>query len=98
MCTEKELPFFQEIEHILYVTEAKQFTKFEDAFFKVIAKCVSNPNRHVAQRAPYVWKNDYMLSLIEKNNQTVIPLMFPALHRAPRSTGTRQQWHCSATR
>lgn len=35
----------------------------------------------MAERALYFWNNEYILSLIEENNQAVMPLMFPALYR-----------------
>lgn len=35
----------------------------------------------VAERALYFWNNEYIMSLIEENNQVIMPIMFPALYR-----------------
>lgn len=35
----------------------------------------------VAERALYYWNNEYILSLMEENNQVIMPIMFPALYR-----------------
>ncbi|KAH9371703.1 hypothetical protein HPB48_012021 [Haemaphysalis longicornis] len=84
ICSKKELLFLLEIEDILYVPAPTQFSKTQDTFFTQIAKCVCNPHSHVAERALYFWKNNYILSLIEKNNETGIPLMLSALYHTPK--------------
>lgn len=35
----------------------------------------------MAERALFYWNNEYILSLIEENNQVIMPIMFPALYR-----------------
>lgn len=35
----------------------------------------------VAERALYLWNNEYAMSLIEENNAVIMPIMFPALYR-----------------
>lgn len=35
----------------------------------------------VAERALYYWNNEYIVSLIEENSDTILPIMFPALYR-----------------
>ena len=44
---------------------------------------ISNPfsEFQVAERALYFWNNEYIMSLIEENNQVIMPIMFPALYR-----------------
>lgn len=42
--------------------------------------CVSSIQQ-VAERALYFWNNEYILSLIEENSTTIMPIMFPALYR-----------------
>ncbi|XP_050047996.1 serine/threonine-protein phosphatase 2A 56 kDa regulatory subunit epsilon isoform-like isoform X2 [Dermacentor andersoni] len=80
-CSQKEVMFLGEIEEILDVIEPTQFAKIQEPLFKQIAKCVCSPHFQVAERALYFWNNEYILSLIEENNQVVMPLMFPALYR-----------------
>ena len=35
----------------------------------------------MAERALYFWNNEYIMSLIEENNQVIMSIMFPALYR-----------------
>ncbi|KAH9359946.1 hypothetical protein HPB48_005768 [Haemaphysalis longicornis] len=87
VCTKKELLFLREIEDILEVTKPSQFAKIAKGLFKQIAKCIDNPHEQVVVRALEFCENDYILSLMEQNNETVMPLMFPALYRA-----SKEQW------
>ena len=41
----------------------------------------------VAERALYYWNNEYVLSLVSDNVQTILPVMFPALCM------TKQHWN-----
>ena len=41
----------------------------------------------VAERALYFWNNEYIMSLIEENNQVIMPIMFPALYRSASKLG-----------
>ncbi|KAH9371701.1 hypothetical protein HPB48_012019 [Haemaphysalis longicornis] len=66
ICSEKEFRFLQDIENILYVAAPTQFAKIKDALFTQVAKCLCNPQCYVAERALYLWKNDYILSLIKE--------------------------------
>lgn len=80
-CSQKEVMFLGEIEEILDVIEPTQFDKIQEPLFKQIAKCVSSPHFQVAERALYFWHNEYILSLIEENSNTIMPIMFPALYK-----------------
>jgi len=80
-CSQKEVMFLGEIEEILDVIEPAQFVKIQEPLFRQIAKCVSSPHFQVAERALYFWNNEYIMSLIEENNQVIMPIMFPALYR-----------------
>ncbi|PRD27857.1 UNVERIFIED_CONTAM: Ppp2r5e [Trichonephila clavipes] len=76
-----QVMFLGEIEEILDVIELSQFVKIQEQLFKQISRCVSSPHFQVAERALYFWNNEYILSLIEENNQVIMPIMFPALYR-----------------
>ncbi|XP_043911330.1 serine/threonine-protein phosphatase 2A 56 kDa regulatory subunit alpha isoform [Protopterus annectens] len=80
-CSQKEVMFLGEIEEILDVIEPSQFKKIHEPLFRQISKCVSSPHFQVAERALYFWNNEYILSLIEENINTVLPLMFGSLYR-----------------
>jgi len=80
-CSQKEVMFLGEIEEILDVTEPAQFVKIQEPLFKQISRCVSSPHFQVAERALYLWNNEYVMSLIEENSAAIMPIMFPALYR-----------------
>ncbi|KAL5284723.1 PPP2R5B family protein [Megaselia abdita] len=80
-CSQKEVMFLGEIEEILDVIDPPQFVKIQEPLFRQIARCVSSPHFQVAERALYLWNNEYAMSLIEENNAVIMPIMFPALYR-----------------
>ena len=79
--SQKEVMFLGEIEEILDAIEASQFQKVMEPLFKKIAKCVSSPHFQVAERALYFWNNEYIMSLIDENSNTILPIMFSCLYR-----------------
>lgn len=80
-CSQKEVMFLGEIEEILDVIEPSQFQKIMEPLFRNISRCVSSPHFQVAERALYYWNNEYIMSLIEENSNSILPIMFPALYR-----------------
>ncbi|XP_011867605.1 PREDICTED: serine/threonine-protein phosphatase 2A 56 kDa regulatory subunit epsilon isoform isoform X1 [Vollenhovia emeryi] len=80
-CSQKEVMFLGEIEEILDVIEPNQFVKIQEPLFRQVARCVSSPHFQVAERALYFWNNEYIMSLIEENNQVIMKIMFPALYK-----------------
>ncbi|CAH8491331.1 unnamed protein product [Heterobilharzia americana] len=52
--------------------------------FKQIAKSVSSSHFQVAERALSYWNNDNIVSLIEENHDTLIPILFPSFYRISR--------------
>uniref|UniRef100_A0A8C5PZ31 Serine/threonine protein phosphatase 2A regulatory subunit n=1 Tax=Leptobrachium leishanense TaxID=445787 RepID=A0A8C5PZ31_9ANUR len=83
-CTQKEVMFLGELEEILDVIEPSQFVKIQEPLFKQIARCVSSPHFQVAERALYFWNNEYILSLIEENCHTILPLIFSTLYQVSK--------------
>ncbi|KAM3186877.1 Serine/threonine-protein phosphatase 2A 56 kDa regulatory subunit alpha isoform [Hymenolepis weldensis] len=41
-------------------------------------------NLAVAERALYYWNNEYLVSLIEENNEVLLPILFPSFYRISR--------------
>jgi serine/threonine-protein phosphatase 2A regulatory subunit B' len=72
--------FINEIEDIFEVMEASEFYKIQVPLFHQLAKCVSSPHFQVAERALYLWNNEYFCSLMSDNIQTILPIMFAPLH------------------
>ncbi|PAA77306.1 hypothetical protein BOX15_Mlig033290g4 [Macrostomum lignano] len=80
----KEIMFLGEIEEILDVIEPAQFEKIMRPLFKQIAKSVSSSHFQVAERSLFYWNNEYIMSLVEENNEVLMPILFPALYRISR--------------
>lgn len=81
----KEVMFLNELEEILDVIEPVEFQKVMVPLFKQLARCVSSPHFQVAERALYYWNNEYIMSLIGDNANTILPIMFPALYKNTKS-------------
>jgi serine/threonine-protein phosphatase 2A regulatory subunit B' len=76
--------FINEIEDIFEVMEAPEFYKIQIPLFHQLAKSVSSAHFQVAERALYLWNNEYFLSLISDNIQTILPIMFAPLFQVGR--------------
>jgi serine/threonine-protein phosphatase 2A regulatory subunit B' len=81
----KEVMFLNELEEILDVIEPVEFQKVMVPLFGQLAKCVSSYHFQVAERALYYWNNEYIMSLIGDNANTILPIMFPALYKNTKS-------------
>jgi serine/threonine-protein phosphatase 2A regulatory subunit B' len=91
--------FINEIEDIFEVMEAPEFYKIQVPLFHQLAKCVSSPHfqvftlhtmlTQVAERALYLWNNEYFCSLMSDNIQTILPIMFAPLHENSKSHWNR---------
>lgn len=61
------------------------YTAFCTNFDEFVVKSGSNKSPflslQVAERALYFWNNEYIMSLIEENNQVIMKIMFPALYK-----------------
>jgi len=80
-CSSKEVMFLSEVEEILDIMEASQFSLVKNELFQQLAKCVASPHFQVAERALYFWNNEYILSLIEEHSGTILPIMFSSLYQ-----------------
>lgn len=79
----KEVMFLSEVEEILDAIEPSEFQKVMVNLFRQLARCISSDQFQVAERVLYFWNNEYILSLINDNVQTILPIVFPALHIDP---------------
>ncbi|KAK9468822.1 phosphatase 2A regulatory B subunit-domain-containing protein [Lipomyces arxii] len=85
----KEVMFLNEIEDIFEILEPSEFLKIEVPLFQQLAKCVSSQHFQVAERALYLWNNEYFVSLMSENMETILPIMFSALYRNARGHWNR---------
>ncbi|KAK9328875.1 phosphatase 2A regulatory B subunit-domain-containing protein [Lipomyces starkeyi] len=85
----KEVMFLNEIEDIFEILEPSEFLKIQVPLFQQLAKCVSSQHFQVAERALYLWNNEYFVSLMSENVETILPIMFSALYRNARGHWNR---------
>eukprot|EP01024_Parvocaulis_polyphysoides_P041387 TRINITY_DN3794_c0_g2_i2.p1 TRINITY_DN3794_c0_g2~~TRINITY_DN3794_c0_g2_i2.p1 ORF type:complete len:526 (+),score=74.43 TRINITY_DN3794_c0_g2_i2:553-2130(+) len=77
----KECLFLSELEEILELTQPQEFVRILDTLFKQVAKCINSSHFQVAERALFLWNNEYIVSLIAQNRVEVLPIILPALER-----------------
>ncbi|KAI9189672.1 serine/threonine-protein phosphatase 2A 56 kDa regulatory subunit delta isoform [Blastocladiella emersonii ATCC 22665] len=89
MNSPKEVMFINEIEEILDIVDPHEFQKIQVPLFTHIAKCVSSQHFQVAERALYLWNNEYIVNLISENVAVILPIMFSSLYRNSKSHWNR---------
>lgn len=83
--SQKEVLFLGELEEILELTQANEFAQTMVPMFQQVSKCISSSHFQVAERALFLWNNDYIVSLVAQNRHTVLPRVFGALERNARN-------------
>ena len=78
--TSKEVLFLNEIEEILELTQPLEFARVETPLFKRIIACITSPHFQVAERALFLWNNDYILKLIVNHRAELFHKLVPALY------------------
>jgi len=81
----KEVLFLNEVEEILEMVQGPEFKLIMKQLFTRIALCVGSPHFQVAERALFLWNNEYIVSLIAMNRNEVLPLVFEALYMNSRN-------------
>lgn len=76
----KEVLFLIEVEDLFEVMEPQEFVKIQIPLFVQLAKCISSTHFQVAERALYYWTHEYFCSLVAENSETILPIIFSALH------------------
>jgi len=89
----KEVLFLNEVEEILEMVPNGHMNPVWDEvvhgnLFRQIALCVGSPHFQVAERALFLWNNEYIVSLIAGGRSQVLPLVFEALY-----TNSRSHWN-----
>lgn len=77
--SQKEVLFLGELEEILELIQGVEFEKIMVPLFKVLAKCLCSSHFQVSERALFLWNNEYIVSLVAKNRDRVLPLIIGAL-------------------
>ncbi|KAI9313089.1 phosphatase 2A regulatory B subunit-domain-containing protein [Dichotomocladium elegans] len=81
----KEVMMLNELEEILDVIDAYEFQRVMVPVFTKLAQCISSSHFQVAERALFFWSNEYIVSLIAENIDTIMPIIFPALFKTSKS-------------
>jgi serine/threonine-protein phosphatase 2A regulatory subunit B' len=87
-CWPPQVLFLNEVEEILEMVQSQQFQVIMVPLFDRIALCVGSPHFQVAERALFLWNNEYIVSLIASSREAVLPRVFEALY-----TNSRNHWN-----
>ncbi|QDZ24395.1 regulatory subunit B of protein phosphatase 2A [Chloropicon primus] len=88
--SQKEVLFLGELEEILEFTQSTEFRKIMKTMFTVLGRCLKSSHFQVAERALFLWNNDYVVSMIAQNKETVLPIIFSALE-----SNSRNHWNAA---
>lgn len=77
----KHVMFLNELEELLEITQPDEFEKIVEPLFEQLSLSVGSPHFQVAERALFVWHNEYISSLIADYRAEVLPIIFPVLSR-----------------
>lgn len=77
----KEVLFLNELEEILELTQPEQFEQVAKPLFVQISKSIASKHFQVAERALFLWNNEYISSLTTDHRHAILPILYPALHR-----------------
>jgi serine/threonine-protein phosphatase 2A regulatory subunit B' len=77
--SQKEVLFLGEVEEVLELTQAPEFGEAAPALFARVARCLTSPHFQVAERALFLWNNEYVVTLVAAHRGVVLPLVYGAL-------------------
>ena len=81
--------FLNEMEEILDVVDPAEFKKIQVPLFHQIAKCTASAQFQVAERALYLWNNDFIIGLMNDNIAVIMPIAFPSLYKNSKTHWNR---------
>ena len=90
----KEVLFLNELEQVLELTQPEEFGLLVVPLFRRVALSIASPHFQVAERALFLWHNEYISHLIAQHREDILPLLYPVLAAAshpPVSTLTNGQ-------
>jgi serine/threonine-protein phosphatase 2A regulatory subunit B' len=79
--SQKEVLFLGELEEILELTQTPEFVDVMRPLFRQMARCLNSSHFQVAERALFLWNNEYIVHLVASNRHVVLPIVFGALER-----------------
>ncbi|VDP81393.1 unnamed protein product [Echinostoma caproni] len=78
----KEVLFLNELKACLECASSSEFQIVAQLVFTQIARCIESLHFQVAERALFLWNDEYILALMAENLELVCPIVFPALNEA----------------
>ena len=78
----KEVLFLNELEQVLELTQPEEFGLLVVPLFRRVALSIASPHFQVAERALFLWHNEYISHLIAQHREDILPLLYPVLAAA----------------
>ena len=79
-----------ELEELLELTQPQEFLNICVPLFRCISRCLMSPHFQVAERALFLWNNEYIVQQITNFKKTIFRSFSSRLRRTLRANGTRQ--------
>lgn len=79
--SQKEVLILGELEEVLELTQSAQFATVMIPLFKQISLCINSTHFQVAERALFLWNNDYIVNLMAQHRHALLPVCFGALEK-----------------
>jgi serine/threonine-protein phosphatase 2A regulatory subunit B' len=77
--SQKEQLFLSELEEVLELTQPQEFGRVMDPLFRQLIRCVNSSHFQVAERALFLWNNEYLVQLVAAHRERIFPLFYGAL-------------------
>lgn len=77
---QKQLLFLNELEELLELCQADQFKIVAESLTRKLAAAIASPHFQVAERALFLWHNEYVANLIADHRAIVLPILYPTLY------------------
>jgi len=84
----KEVLFLNELEELLELTQPEEFKLLLKPLFTQLARAIGSSHFQVAERALFLWHNEYISGLIADHRHEVLPIIYPVLHE-----NAEQHWN-----
>jgi serine/threonine-protein phosphatase 2A regulatory subunit B' len=75
----KAVLYLGELEELLELTQPQEFLNICEPLFKTISRCLMSPHFQVAERALFLWNNEYIVQQITNFKKSIFPIVFASL-------------------
>jgi serine/threonine-protein phosphatase 2A regulatory subunit B' len=88
--SQKEVLFLNELEELLELTPPEHFKKFMVPLFKQVGRAIGSSHFQVAERALFLWNNEYVATLVSDFREVLLPLVY-----GPLNTNANSHWNAT---